>query len=333
MRSTTALITALLLWCTPIAANDARNYVLATASTGGTYYPVGVGIGTLVNVFLQPSQKIGLLTLNTAGSRENIQLLEDNYAQLALVEALYGYEAWNGLGPYAEVGPQKELRAISSLWHDAEQFLTVAENVKTGTIMDLAGLQGGRLAIGARGSGARGSNLRILTNLGLDPDTDFELVNLDYAASVPALRRGQVAAASTPGGLPTGDVSVAFGTMGKRVRMLGFTEEQAAKADGGLGIWAPYVVPAGTYPGQDEDINTIAQINFLAVRADVEEEAVYQITKTIYEHLPFLNRLHRATQELSPEHALDGLPVPLHAGAARYFEEIGLTIPDRIKPQ
>ena len=71
---------------------------------------------------------------------------------------------------------------------------------------------------------------------------------------------------------------------------------------------------------------------FLAVRADIDEDAVYQITKTIYENLPFLAGIHPATSFMSLQRATGGLPMPLHPGALRYYEEVGLQIPERLRP-
>ena len=90
------------------------------------------------------------------------------------------------------------------------------------------------------------------------------------------------------------------------------------------------MIPVETYPGQKKDINTIAQPNFLGVRADVDEDAVYQITKTIYENLPFLNAIHGATKAMAIEKAIAGLPMPLHPGAAKYYQEVGIEIPARL---
>ncbi len=102
------------------AAPKARNYLLATASTGGTYYPVGVALSTLVKVKLQPKQKIGMSAINSAGSGENVKLLGKNEVQFAILQGLYGAYAWNGTGPIASMGPQKELRAVSMLWQNVE---------------------------------------------------------------------------------------------------------------------------------------------------------------------------------------------------------------------
>ncbi len=118
--------------------------------------------------------------------------------------------------------------------------------------------------------------------------------------------------------------------MGKDVTLLSFTPEQAEKADGNLDLWTPYRIPAGTYPGQAADVNTIAQPNFLAVRADVPENDVYLTTKTVFENLGFLQAIHKATRALALEKAIVGLPMPLHPGAARYYREFGLDIPERL---
>ena len=115
-----------------------------------------------------------------------------------------------------------------------------------------------------------------------------------------------------------------------QVTLLEVTDEQLEKMDGGRKLWTRYVIPAGTYVSVDKDLPTIAQPNLLAANADVPEEDVYQITKTIYENLGFLSGIHAATQALSLEKAVEGLPLPLHPGAARYYQEQGLTIPEHL---
>ena len=99
-----------------------------------------------------------------------------------------------------------------------------------------------------------------------------------------------------------------------------------------MDLWTEYLIPGGTYPGLDKDVTTIAQPNFLATTADLPEEDVYEITKTMYENLAFLQAIHPATKAMALEKAIAGLPLPLHPGALRYYEEAGLTIPDRLRP-
>jgi len=120
---------------------------------------------------------------------------------------------------------------------------------------------------------------------------------------------------------------------GDGVTLLNFTEAQMMEADGGRGLWTPYTIPAGTYPGQEADVQTIAQPNFLATSADLPEEHVYLLTKTIYENLAFLQAIHPATKAMALESAIAGLPLPLHPGAARYYQEVGIDIPERLIAQ
>lgn len=336
IRQITFLVAAVALMFGSISTVQAakeRNYLMATASTGGTYYPVGVALSTLVKVKLQPKQKIGLSAINSAGSGENIKLLRENEVQFAILQGLYGTYAWNGTGPIANEGPQKNLRSVTMLWQNVEHFTVNKKFAKTGTVSDLLGMKGETLALGKKNSGTLGSNTVLLTNLGAKVKKDYNLIYVGYGPSANAMQNGQAAGMGTPAGVPVSAVTKAMANMGKKITVLDFTDAQMKQADGGLGLWTRFTIPAGTYPGQAKAINTIAQPNFLAVRADVDEDAVYQITKTTYENLPFLNAIHGATKAMAIEKAIAGLPLPLHPGAAKYYQEVGIKIPARLLAQ
>ena len=111
-----------------------------------------------------------------------------------------------------------------------------------------------------------------------------------------------------------------------------YTKKKSHMTYGIIATAMMYVtIAAGTYPGLDKDVNTIAQPNFLAVNATVDENHVYLLTKTMYENLPFLQAIHPATKAMAVESAMAGLPVPLHPGAQRYYEEMGLDVPEHLK--
>lgn len=318
---------------TPARAQATQNYLLATASTGGTYYPVGVALATLIKVKLQPKKKINMSAINSAGSGENIKLLRTGEVQFAILQGLYGAYARRGTGPLATSGPQKHLRAITMLWANVEHFVIETRFVKTGTMADIAGLKGQGAALGAKNSGTLGSNRTILGNLGYNIKRDFKLVYRGYGPSVSAMRNHQVSLISTPAGAPVSALIAAFAGMGPgAIRVLDFTDAEMKKANGKFGdLWTRYTVPANIYPGQTKPIKTIAQPNFLAVRSDVPAETIYQITKTIYDNLVFLKSIHRATRVMALKRAIAGLPLPLHPGAARFYAEKGITIPANLK--
>ena len=314
-------------------AQEERNYLLATASTGGTYYPVGVALSTLTKVKLQPRQKINMSAINSAGSGENVRLLREDEVQFGILQGLFGYYAATGTGPVAADGPQEHLRSVSMLWSNVEHFVVKNEYATTGTVEDFFNLKGETVSMGRQNSGTIGSNDVLMANLGVDMEAEYDLAFMGYTPSAEALQNGNIEGMSTPAGVPVGAVTQALAALGDKVTVLDFTDEQMAAADGGFGLWTRFVIPAGTYPGQDADINTIAQPNFLAVRDDVDEDAVYQITKTIYENLGFLQAIHGATKAMSLDAALAGLPLPLHPGALRYYKEAGLDVPENLMAQ
>jgi len=312
-------------------ANADTDYVLNTASTGGTYHPVGTAIATLSKVKLLPKQKFSLTAVNSAGSGANVQALAANTAQFAILQGLYGSYAATGTGPVSE--PQTNMRSVSMLWQNVEQFIIANELVQAGTVSDLMAAKGQPVAMGKENSGTLGSNEVLLTGLGMDFGADFSFVYAGYGPSVDAMANGQAVAAGMPSGPPTSAVTKLMSSNADKFTLLNVTAEEATKMDNGRNLWTPYTIAAGTYPGVDTDVQTIAQPNFLAVNADVDEEHVYLLTKTVYENLAFLQAIHPATKAMDVQQAMAGLPVPLHPGAARYYKEVGLEVPERLMAQ
>ncbi len=311
-----------------VFAKKYRNYVIATATPGGTYYPVGVAIATLINIKLA-KKGITATAITSAGSGENIQLLKNKEADFAILQGLFGSMAYSGKGLY-EGKPQRFFYAVTALWPNVEHFSLLKKYVKTGNIMDLKGLHE-RFSIGKRGSGTEGSGKTILSALGISVGKDIYPVYLGYNASIDAMINGRIVGANTPAGPPVAAITRLFAKMGAdKVAVLNFTDEQLEKIDSKYDVWFRYVIKPGTYPGQKKPIYTIAQPNFLAVREGVPQEDVYLIVKTIYENLPFLRNIHKATYYMSLDNAIKGLPVPLAEGAAKYYKEKGLKIPKKL---
>ncbi len=326
LKSTVGVLSAAILSISS-GVQAEGNYMMGTATTGGTYYPVGVAISTLIKVKLEPKTNISVSAISSAGSGENLKLMDEDQIQFGILQGLYGAYAWNGTGPVPKA--YKNFRSVSMLWQNVEHFVVSEELAETGTIADMSNLYGESFSIGARNSGTEGSGRFILGKVGIDLDK-IDLAYMGYGPSADALQNGNIDGMNIPAGVPASAVTRAYANMGGDITTLNFTAEQLAQVNSDFELWTPYTIPAGTYPNQDEAIETIAQPNILAVRADVSEEDVYQITKTIYANLPFLNNIHPATKAMALEKAIAGLPMPLHPGAVRFYQEQGLTIPDRL---
>ena len=327
-KFTTFLAGAVVALSATSALAASKDYVLNTASTGGTYHPVGTAISTLSKIKLLPKKKFSLTAVNSAGSGANVQALGAGTADFAILQGLYGSYAATGTGPVS--APQKNLRSVTMLWQNVEQFVVAADKAKTGTVDDLKALKGSSMGMGKQNSGTLGSNKVLLSGLGINIEKDYKLVYAGYGPTTDAMANGQAVGAGLPSGPPTGAITKLMAANAGKFKILDVTAEQAKAMDGGRNLWTPYKIAAGTYPGQDKDVNTIAQPNFLAVNERVSADHVYLLTKTMYENLGFLSAIHPATKVMAVEKAMAGLPVPLHPGAARYYKEIGLKVPERL---
>ena len=312
------------------AAPKAR-LILATATTGGTYYPVGVAIATLTTRELEGSQGISMTAISSAGSGENLQLLKNREADLAIIQSLFGAMARHGKGRYQD-DPQAYLRSICILWDNFEHFTVRGKYVQSGDMSDMQNLRKKNFSIGRRGSGTEMSGRVILEALGFYPARDFKLQYLGYTPSAQALQNGRLAGMNIPAGPPASAITQAIAAIGaKGVRILDFTDDQLAAVNAAYPVWRRAVIRAGTYPGQAADIATISQPNLLVVHQDISEDVVYALVKNLFSHLDYLKQVHQATSVMSLDGAIDGLMLPLHPGAARFFTEQGLEVPPSLR--
>ena len=163
----------------------------------------------------------------------------------------------------------------------------------------------------------------VLEGAGLSVD-DIKPQYQSFDDSKEALKDGQIDAAFIVAGAPTSAITELATTNGVFLIPI----------EGGLRdnimnlcpFYAPMEIPANTYPGQDEPINTITIKATMVVDADLDEETVYQLTKSVFDHAEDIAKENAKGEELSIENATSGLTVPFHAGAARYFAEHGVNV-------
>lgn len=307
-------------------AGERRTFVLTTGTTGGTFYPVGVALSTLVSA--QESSDFSLSAISSAGSMENIKLLRDNQAQFAIILGIFGAWAFDGSGPIRN--PYKNFRSISAMWPNVEHFVLRSDLVSAGGIRDISTLDGERYSIGMRNSGAEHTGTYIFDALDIDYNNELSIAYLGYGPSANALQDGNIVGMNVPAGPPVTAITRAFALLGEGMTVLEFSEEDVAAMNHEFPLWENYAIEAGTYPSQEADINTAASPNIFVVRDDVSEEIVYNMTKMLWENMATLQEIHSATKAMAIEIALNGIPVPLHPGALRYYREQGVSIPDHL---
>lgn len=303
--------------------------VIGTGGTGGTYYPVGVGIAKIVS---DAAPELSVDAVSSGGSTENVRLISRGETDLGITNGVVGALAVSGTGVF-EGKQQTSLRSLFSLWGNTEHQVALMSDVTTGTVDDIASLSG-KYNIGGRTSGARTSATLLLTTLGHDVETiDMEFL-AKYSDAARALQDRRISAANLGAGMPVAAVTELFATVGaENVRILEYTDAHLEKLNEALpGLYYRAEIPADTYPGQTEPVATAEFANLMVVDASVSEDVAYQFVKAVFENLEAVHDIHPSAKAISLESALSGLSAPLHPGAIRYYEERGLTVPEHLLP-
>ncbi|PYA92349.1 TAXI family TRAP transporter solute-binding subunit [Serratia marcescens] len=298
---------------------------VATASTGGTYYPMGVGLANVWSNRLK-HQGIQVTGQSSAGSIENIDLLQKDEAQLAILQSLIAVEAYQGVRNF-DGRAYGDLRSISMLWPNVEHFVMLESRVKDGTLNDIAGT---RFSVGPQASGTEQSTMIILQGVNLTKKS-LSAEYLGYGDTVSAMRDGRLDGGALPAGVPAAAVTDMYAS-GVPARILEVTDEQLASINAIANSWFRFDIKAETYPRQPKAVATIAQPNILVALSRLDEKLVYDLTKTMFENLPEVHQVHSSAKYISLENALKGVSVPLHLGAYRYYREAGVEIPDYLIP-
>jgi len=321
------LIPVSFLLLNAFSSKEYEYYSIATGTTGGTYYPVGVGLANLYTEKLSGND-IRVTGQSSGGSVENIDLLRKGEAQLATVQGVIGDFAYHGNDIYKNK-TYEDLRAVTMLWPNIEHFPLKDSQMKTGTIEDI---KGKNFSMGSQGSGTEHTTRIIMNSLQITKN-DIDKEHLGFSDTISAMRDGTIDGGAISAGLPATSLTDMYAS-GVDASLLEVTDDQLKQINESSDVFYRYTLPPETYPKQTKEIHTVAQGNFMATDKNFDEEAVYQLTKILYENLEQVHGIHSVTKNITLEHSIEGLTVPLHPGAYRYYKERGLDIPaDLIPPE
>ncbi|TKT69131.1 TAXI family TRAP transporter solute-binding subunit [Aquamicrobium sp. LC103] len=283
-----------------------------TGGTSGVYYPLGVALSEIYGAGIEGARA---QVQATKASVENLNLLQAGRGEIAFSLGDSVQEAWEGNKEAGFPGKLDKLRGIAAIYPNFIQIVASQESgVKT-----LADLKGKSLSVGAPASGTELNARAIFEAAGMSYQDLGKTEYLPFAESVELIKNRQLDATLQSAGL--GVASIRDLATSLPINVVAVPAADVEK------IGAPYMsatIPAGTYDGQDEDVETAAVGNFLITHDGVSEETAYQMTKLLFENLEKLAASHAAAKAIDPKKALDGMPVPLHPGAERYYREAGL---------
>lgn len=296
---------------TPARAQDFIG--ILTGGTSGVYYPMGVAIS---KVFTEKIKGVRPSVQATKASVENLVLLQQGRGELAFTLGDSLAFAWEGNEEAGFKTKQTKLRGLAAIYPN---FVQIVASQDSG-IKTLADLKGKRLSVGAPKSGTELNARAILAAAGISYKDLGKIEYLPFGESVDLMKNRQLDATLQSAGLGVAAIRDLASSVPINV-----VEIPAAIVEK---TGAPYikgVIPKGTYTGQDSDVQTAAIVNYLVTRSDLSDNMVYEMTKSIFENLDELRAAHSAARDIDIKKALDGMPVPVHPGAERYFKERGVT--------
>ncbi|MGI6196322.1 MAG: TAXI family TRAP transporter solute-binding subunit [Eubacteriales bacterium] len=293
----------------------ASKIVLATGGNTGTYYGYGMAMGSI----LQEKTGIKFDVQSTGASKANIQLIQTGEADMAVVQNDVMYYAYTGTDLFK--GAQtKDFSAVATLYPELCQIIASKES----GIQSVADLAGKRVSVGDAGSGVEFNAKQILAAYGIDIDKDINKQNLGFGPSADALKDEKIDAFFCVAGIPT--TAITDLATSHEITVVPVDDDKFAELSKQYGFYTRQAIPASTYNGMTEDVNTVAVMATYIIDNDVSEETVYQITKAIFENKDAIAAAHTKGTELNVDTAVVGIPaeIPLHPGAEKYFKEVGV---------
>jgi TRAP transporter TAXI family solute receptor len=298
-----------LLLTTPGAGLPRQTLTLATGSTLGVYYPIGVGIGEIIEQHL-PNVNVEVVV--TDGSLDNMQLLDRGEVDLALAQnniVFHSVRTDRVLGQASD-----NVAGVALLYEEIGQVV-VAADADIGRIEDL---RGKTVSFGLPGSGSRFSSDILFAHFGMG-SADFDLSALSELGAVNGLLTGSLTAMVVWRALPVPLLEDLLGQDGPRLISMD------REALNGLQMKEPYVVPftipARVYANQEQPISTVAVKAMLVARRSLESDLVEDVLATIFDNIPALIAHHPRAADIALESAFgieDGMPIDLHPGAENF---------------
>jgi len=283
---------------------------IATGGTAGTYFPLG---GALSEIWNKNISGVNSTAQSTGASVANINLLKEKKADIIFVQNDITYYAANGVELFED--KYEDIRGLAILYPETIQLVTL-ENKGINSIADL---KGKRVAVGAAGSGAEANARQILNAAGITYD-DITAQYLSFAEAANNLKDGNVDAAFLTAGFPTAAVTDIAAQ--HDVKLVSFEDSLIEKLTTDYPYYTKNVIPANTYSGEDEDIQTVAVQAMLAVTSDMDEELAYNLVKSMYDNLDRVKAAHTVGELIKPETGTEGMSIELHPGAQKYFDEL-----------
>jgi uncharacterized protein len=307
---------------------EMRFFRIGTGGVAGTYYPIGGLVADIIShpPGARPCDRGGscgvpglvAIAQSSNGSVANINSIQSGALESGFAQSDVTYWAYTGTGIFEGQGAVEELRVIASLYPESIH-LVARKGAGIGGVRDLAGK---RVSLDEPGSGTLVDARIILAGFGVAED-DLEAIYVKPSISVGMIANDELDAFILVAGYPTVSVVELAGTAGCELVPIDGPEVDQLLED--YQFFSRDLIPAGTYEGIG-DVPTVSVAALWVVSAAIEDNLVYGITSALWHETArkLLDNGHARGSAITLETALDGVGIPLHPGAERYYREQGM---------
>lgn len=299
----------------PQQGENTKSTVLSMGSSpvGTAGYQAAVALSDVIN------KKASGITVNveeTKGWIENVRLLSQGEMDLGIVNGRVANDGYLARENFKELKPKQYYAIIAQQPVQAHFYVTKESGINT-----VNDIKGKKIAIAQPGGTANWDAKTYIEALGLKL-TDMKIYEVDIQEQIEMIKNGQLDGGVWSGIVPTPALVDLFLT--KEMKILPVPAEVAKKVNELNSAYASGIIPKGSYKGQDTDIPTVQPMSMWVAKKDVSEDVVYRITKAIAENLKDLGEMQPSFKRMNKDMFLEGIPIPLHPGALKYYKEINL---------
>ncbi|MCI6258083.1 MAG: TAXI family TRAP transporter solute-binding subunit [Treponema sp.] len=285
-----------------------------TAGASGALYAVGAAI---TNMWDSKISFVKASSQASNGGIDNLNQIADGESQVSIAISSNCYQSFNGTDSFKGAA-NKKLRVIAGLYFNPNQVVVT----KKSGIKTLADVKGKHFAVAAAGSSVEGECNNHFTTVGMKYPKDIKAEYIAFGDAADMLQNGTIDGAWIMSGTPAAAVSQACSA---GCTLVNIDDSVIAALQKKFPWYAKYTIPAGTYPGQTADVQTSAIKMVMFCNTTLDDETVYQLTKTLWENIDALGQAQKNLKGLTPQNAVKDIAgLELHNGAKRYYKEIGV---------
>ncbi len=299
-----------LLVLTSFGIAQKKFLTIATGGTAGTYFPLG---GALAEIWNKNLPNMNANATVTGASIANVAMLQKGEVDIIFVQNDVAFYALNGVELFKDKG-YKDVRGVACLYNETVQLVALADSgIKT-----IADLKGKRVSVGAAGSGVEVNARQVLEAAGLSY-ADIKVQYLSFAESASNLKDGNIDAAFNTAGAPTAAIQDLGAS--KKIVLVPVDGAVAKKLMAKWSFYTPEKIAANTYIGVTQDVMTVSVKSMLVCSASLDAALVYDLLKNMYANGERLAASHKKGADIKLATGLDGMSIPLHPGAEKFFKE------------